>query len=66
MIVDTINQVQQELRTHNREYERIGKLIIKEDWAIIFNESCLKEDMLPTFTTCKGCNCIIGTNFPSG
>ena len=47
--VDTLNQVQPELRSLYREFEKNCKSIIREDWAIKFNESCLREDMLPTF-----------------
>ena len=48
--VNLLNTVQPELRSLYREYETICKGIIKERWVITFNESCLREEMLPTFS----------------
>ena len=45
-----LNKVQPELKSLFREYETICKGIVKEKWVINFNESCLKEEMLPTFS----------------
>ena len=48
-----LNKVQPELKSLFREYETICKGIVKERWVINFNESCLREEMLPTFSKIK-------------
>ena len=33
-----------------RNYEKIIKKIVNTKWSLVFNETCLKENIWPTFT----------------
>ena len=43
-------QVPQEHRKSVRKIENISKKLINANFAVIFNDICIRENLLPTFT----------------
>ena len=46
-------QLTDEKRKVIRKKEKLQKKVIKHRYAIVFNQTCLKEDILPAYTHIK-------------
>lgn len=51
--IELIFNVPQSLRALFRKLENIEKKLISTNWSITFNKVCLKENILPTYTTIR-------------
>ena len=48
--IDLLYQVPEELRRTFRLYESVNKKLINLKWSIVFNSTCLKENILPNYS----------------
>ena len=46
-----LNQLSYEEKCSYRNYEKITKKIVDTKWSLVFNETCLKENIWSTFTS---------------
>ena len=47
------NQLPSEEECSYGNYEKIQKKIVSTNWLLVFNQTCLKENIWPTFTRYK-------------
>lgn len=45
-----INILPTDLRSLFRKLERVENKIINAEWSLFFNETCIKENILPNYT----------------
>ena len=47
---NALHQLPQDLVTIFRKYEQTKRKEISAEWSMVFNETCLKENLWPTYT----------------
>ena len=52
-IGSTLYQLPEQQRKVIRKKEKLQKKVIKNKYAIVFNQTCIKEDILPAYTHIK-------------
>ena len=50
---DTLYRLPEELIKLFRRFEQVKKKVINANWSIVFNETCIKENLWPNFTNLK-------------
>ena len=46
---DLINQLPPNDKNNFRKLENVSKKLIKQKWSVVFNTTCLENNMLPNF-----------------
>ena len=50
---DALYRLPEELIKLFRRFEQVKKKVINAKWSIVFNETCIKENLWPNFTNLK-------------
>ena len=50
MLIELLNQAPNHTKILVRQYEKIKIKSLKIKWSKVYNKTCLKENLLPTYT----------------
>ena len=51
---EKLNSLPQDLKKCFRDLENVRKKIINANWSIVFNKTCIKNNIWPNFTNIEG------------